>query len=188
MLRTSLYAATAVMIALPTVAQDTSPDPAATSDEVPHPPSREELAWNTFHVMDGGLLPPEGRSTLMLLAWHAAMANLCADIVLDHDRFGRAYATLEHADAASLTSAEHAYFRHHLSVNFGVATGILLAEMAGSHEEVAANCEAARIYATEVSVGQIYFDVLPSFEETLQDAAADEGVGRAGTETEEVSE
>jgi hypothetical protein len=197
--RAALAAAAAVGLSLPTLAQTEMPeadadagaapasatDPAADdSPDLAHPPSREALAWEAFHYMDGGLLPPEGRANLVMLAWHAAMANLCHELVLDHERFGAAFATLEHADAASLSGAEHEYFRHHLAVNFGIAVGILLAEMAGSREEVEENCEAARAYASDASAGRIYFDVEATFRDTLRDAAAEEGVGATGADAE----
>ena len=112
---------------------------------------RESAAWAAAATIEGDVLMPTQRGTLMLLAWHATAANLCSSLVLDHERFGTAYATIEHSDAASLSDAEHEYFRHHLAVMLGVSVGIMLAEHAGTPEEVASFCEEAETFAKDAT-------------------------------------
>ncbi len=171
MMRPIVIAVAAALVATPLAAQDTAESEETTDGEaLVHPENREHAAWNAFNVMDGGMLRPTDRTMLVSLAWHAAMANLCPGIFLDHERFGAAYATIEHADYASLTGEEHEYFRHHLAVNFGVATGILLSEMGGTPEEIVARCAEVHIYAESSTLGPIFFDV----EATIDDALSEE--------------
>ncbi|MEO0821929.1 MAG: hypothetical protein AAF074_16065 [Pseudomonadota bacterium] len=183
MTRLLVSAAAAGFLASPFAAPFATPVAAQESGDPPaplaHPENRAHAAWNAFNVMDGGILRPADRTTLISLAWHAAMANLCPGIFLDHERFGAAFATIEHADYASLTAAEHAYFRHHIAVNFGVATGILLAEMGGTPEEIVARCAEVHLYAENSTLGPIYFDVEATLDEALADAPAPEAPAKA---------
>ncbi len=170
MMRPIISAVVLALVVTPLSAQETATDEAGgNGDALVHPENREHAAWNAFNVMDGGMLRPNDRTTLISLAWHAAMANLCPGIFLDHEKFGAAYVTIEHADFASLTAAEHEYFRHHLAVNFGVATGILLAEMGGTPEEIAARCAEVHIYAENSTLGPVFFDVEPTIDEALSE-------------------
>ena len=125
--------------------------------QVKQPENREAAAWIAAGAIEGDILTPVQRGQLMSLAWHATAANLCTSLVLDHERFGTAYAGIEHSDAASLSEDEHEYFRHHLAVVFGVTVGIMLAEHAGTPEEVAGFCSEAEEFAKEEAPNN-YFD------------------------------
>ncbi len=153
----------ALAVALPALAQEEAPEVA----------NREAAAWHVHAALMSDMLPPQMQGEFMTLAWHATAANLCADLFLDHERFGTAFARLEHADMASLSSEQHEYFRHHLAVNFGVAVGILLAEHAGTPEEVAAFCEDAVAFALDPAHETVF--------DTEGLAAAAEGAGPAAS-------
>lgn len=144
MTRFALAALAAVALAPPAAAED------------PSEASRNAAAWRAAQALQGDMLPGALHAEFMLLAWHAAAANLCAPLMLDHEKFGAAYATLEHSDAASLSEAEHAYFRHHLAVNFGVAVGIMLAQHSRTPEEVAEFCAAAEAFARDPEEANVF--------------------------------
>ena len=131
--RSALVSALALALAAAPAAAGEPPAPV-------HPEGRAHAAWLAAETLRGGVLAPEHESAFMLLAWQAAAASLCPEVALDHARFGIGYARLEHADIASLSDEEHAFFRHHLAVSFGVAVGILLAELGATDETRDAAC------------------------------------------------
>lgn len=143
----------ALALSLPAEAQQSDREGQATGSETVEETrgARVDAAWNVARAMQGGMLAPGQTARFMLLAWHAAAANLCEDLALDHTAFGVAWADLEHADMASLSDEEHRYFQHHLAVNFGVAVGIMLAEHAGTPQEIADFCHSALAYADDDS-------------------------------------
>lgn len=113
-------------------------------------------AWQTAYDMQGDLLTPINRSRLHVLAWHAAAANLCEPLVLDHTSFGQAYATIEHSDAASLSDQEHTYFRQHLGASFGVAVGITIAGATADPETTALFCQEAVAAAEQAPTNHFF--------------------------------
>jgi hypothetical protein len=84
-------------------------------------------AWLEAYEMQGDVFTPAQRSLLSHLAWHAAVANICDGLSLDHARFGAALGGLEHTDAVAMSDDELRYYEHHVAVNFGVAVGLFLA-------------------------------------------------------------
>ncbi len=109
-----------------------------------------EAAWLEAYEMQGDVLTPEQRTELSHLAWHAAVANICDGLALDHAKFGAALGALQHADIATMSDREIAYYEHHLAVNFGVAVGIMLATHTGDAAATEAYCgEIERILGEE---------------------------------------
>jgi hypothetical protein len=115
---------------------------------------REDAAWLQAYEMQGNMLTGPQRTALNQLAYHAAAANICEDLVLDRAKFSSGLAALEHADIVSLSDAELEYYQRHLMVNFGVAVGIMLAEHA---DNAAAFCEDAHAHMNDPDAVH-YFD------------------------------
>lgn len=98
-------------------------------------PQRLSTAWiEATELIDGTLTRPQ-QALLSQLAYHAAVANLCDGFVLDREKFAEAFTRLEHQDTLSMNADEHAYFERHLLVNFGIVTGVFMAE--GSLDQTA---------------------------------------------------
>lgn len=91
-------------------------------------------------AMVEGALTPDQVTQLQLIAYQAAIADVCEGFDIDGDKFAAAFETLAPVDAAKMSDAQKDYHDKHLLVIFGVLVG---GELGGIAEDPAGACAQA---------------------------------------------
>jgi hypothetical protein len=95
-------------------------------------------------------LTPDQTTTLQILAYQSAIANVCEGFDIDDAKFATAFGTLAPVDAARMTDAQKAYHDQHLLVIFGVLVG---GEFGAIADDPAAACEQAGVAKADADMG-----------------------------------
>ena len=89
-----------------------------------------------------GALTPEQATTLQLVAYQSAIANVCEGFDIDPPKFATAFEALAPAAANEMTDDQKAYHDQHVLVIFGVLVG---GELGAIGNDPAAACAQAAL-------------------------------------------
>ena len=96
---------------------------AASATSVLAAPPRTAFVREQAMALLEDALTPDQTTTLQLLAYQSAIANVCEGFDIDDAKFSAAFGTLAPVDAAKMSDAQKTYHDQHVLVVFGVLVG-----------------------------------------------------------------
>lgn len=113
------------------------------------PPRTAFVREQAMSLLENALTPDQ-TTTLQLLAYQSAIANVCEGFDMDDAKFATAFGTLAPVDAARMSDAQKAYHDQHVLVIFGVLVG---GEFSAIGDDPAAACEQASTVKADPDMG-----------------------------------
>jgi hypothetical protein len=124
---------------------------AALAQQAPH--EMLAAAWEDIEKTVDGTLAPRQHARLNDLAHAAAVDSLCEGFNLDEAKFIAEFEQLAPDEIDSMSAEEVDYFEQHLLVNYGLVTGLFMAE--GALDQ-AGFCEAAEEHRNDPEVANLW--------------------------------